>query len=48
MTGTIFIIKKVEQALRDVNDVIGYNFNNTSFNTIIGGSNALTMLRKKR
>ena len=47
MTGTIFIIKKVEQALRDVNDVIGYNFNNTSFNTIIGGSNALNDVKEK-
>ena len=47
MTGTIFIIKKVEQALRDVNDVIGYNFNITSFNTIIGGSNALNDVKEK-
>lgn len=47
MTGTIFIIKKVAQALSDVNDMIGYNFNNTSLNAIIGGSNALNDVKDK-
>ncbi len=47
LVGLIFIIRNIKQVLKEINDVIGSTYNNTSFASIIGESHQLNEVKEK-